>query len=786
MHTLLHDLVSVITSSLIFSISFIVLYAMEKRKYLLYWSMSWGLFCAGLITRYLGEQSVAPQFFTYLSLTLHYFSSSFLLLGALKFIYNKKIKEFFIALTALWLIVSMLFNLIINKEALVYSVFLISSSIFIYTGLMLYRNTKHLGIGGKITGITLIVWGIHKADYPIFANSEWFLPIGYQIAVILTLVTATGILLMHFEKTKKDIAGREIFFKSLADISKDIVLTVSCKPNIKLEYVSTSIVNITGYTNEEILSNNNLANQVIIDYIIRHIGLLNVMKPENSVFNRHEILTKTGKPVVLEFTCTDYYGIDGSVDKIVGIARDITDRMLSFDNLIERQDWYEALFQKSNTIQMLINSETGYIADANTAMAKFSKYTTLQLRNMIFSSLFINLEEANRFWQNSGKSSVVDRYQQRIANGTYKDVIINSAPIKFDDTNYLYINITDISSEIFFETELKNIKTLHSAILEAVDEGVVGVNKVGEIFFANRFACELLGYNYEELVGKDHHTTIHYKSDKGVLDIADCPIMKSINNAEEFGSFRDQLVRKDGTLVPVETTTGQFKYFNEEVKNIIVFRDITEELDSERKMLAQIDENKVLLREVHHRVKNNLQIICSLLSLQTDTIDDEASTNRLNDSIARIRSMALLHELLYQTKGLSTLSISQYIDRLVLDIHSMFVKTDDIKIETDLEDININLDIAVPCGLIITELITNAIKHAFTGIDGDKIISIIFNQINDEKKLIVRDNGRGVDSIESVLESQSLGMTIVNSLIKQIGGEVTYESENGLSITIIF
>jgi len=786
MHNIIYDMVSIFTASAIFALTFLFLYKVENSKYLLYWSLSWALFSFAIIIRILHKLDIDIPLAPQMHLTFNYFSNMCLLFGALQFVYNRKKKNLAILFFIGWLVIMLAYQLTANHDSVSFVIFLLSMAVFIYTGTILYIHTRKFSLGGRIAGITLILWGLHKADYPFLHNIEWFAPLGYQIAVVFTLITAVGIILMHFEKTKKDIVKREILFQHLAEASKDIVFTVNFVPKFELSYISKSIESITGYTPEEVMTNLDIANNIILDFVEWHIGTSNIYAKVDSDHNKHEIITKHGSRAILEFTCTDYFNLDGSIDRVVGFARNVTDRVLAFDNLIDRQDWYESIFQKSNIAKMLINAETGIITDGNKAMLGLCGYGIGELRTTHVDQLFLSEVDADIFWQKSEKNIQSERFKIKDKLGITKNVLISTFSLNFAKTRYLYINFTDITSEIYFETELKNITTLHSAILESVNEGVIGIHNNGVIFFVNSFALEMLGYETDELTGKDHHSSIHYKSDDGELHLEDCAIMNAIKNSKAINNYRDFFVTKEGNLVPVDVTIGQFQYFNSEPQSIIVFRNISEELENERKMLQQIDENRVLLHEVHHRVKNNLQIICSLLSLQANTLTSDNDVSKLTDSISRIRSMSLIHELLYQSKQLSSIKINIYIERLLVDLLSILTNHEDISLDMDLDDVSINLDIAVPCGLIITELFTNAIKHAFKDKQEDCIISVSFKQKNNINTIIVKDSGSGLKSLDDIHQSKSLGMTIINSLTKQIGGQIEYKNDNGLTVELKF
>ncbi|PLX66925.1 MAG: hypothetical protein C0602_10890 [Denitrovibrio sp.] len=785
MHSISYDIFFVMMGYLIFSMIFILMYFIEKKEYLMLWGLSWFSFAVVISIRILNKAGLMELNIPFFSMTLTFLSTWLLLLGSMMFIRSSRIKKANIALGFTYAAIALMYLIFPNPQILIYFTFAISSVVFIYSGVILYIYAGKHTVGGKIAGVTLFIWGLHKADYPIVKNIEWLLPFGYQISTIFTMLTACGIILMHFEKSKQENSSRNNFFRNIAETSKDIVFFVDINPELTLQYISPSVEKITGYSMQEVMDNASLQNLIIIDFLTKELsGIKQHVKPYE-LMDVQEIVAKSGKKVLLKFSYTPYHAVDGSIDRVVGYAKDITEDVLDFETLMDRQDWYEALFQKSYNMQMLVKGSTGVIVDANKYLTEFLGYNIADFRTMKLEEIFASQQELNSLWQSTDKVTAPDRYVIKDISGSIKNVLISTSSIEFSSEKYLYLNFTDLSSEIYFEKELNNITTLHSAILESMNEGVAGLDKTGKIFFMNSFAMKLLGYEYDEIVGKDHHNTIHYKNHEGELSREDCPITLAVENEGKLDSHRDSFVKKSGEIVPVEISLGQLSYFNDEKKCIIIFRDITDELENESRMIQQISENKVLLQEVHHRVKNNLQIISSLLSLQTSYMAPDIEKDPMQDSIARIKSMALIHELLYQTNGLSSLSLKHYLDKLVFDLYSMMAISDDVNIKTDIEDIAISLDYAVPCGLIVTELFTNALKHAFKDKPEKKEIEIGFRSDDETSKLWVKDSGVGMKETNTS-GKETFGVTVIKSLVKQLGGNITYENQNGLLVNIVF
>ncbi len=194
-----------------------------------------------------------------------------------------------------------------------------------------------------------------------------------------------------------------------------------------------------------------------------------------------------------------------------------------------------------------------------------------------------------------------------------------------------------------------------------------------------------------------------------------------------------------------------------------------------------------ILQEIHHRVKNNIQIISSLLSLQSHYIKDKMYVELLKESQNRIRSMALIHEKLYQSKNLASIDFNEYVETLVHDlIRSYGMNTAKIALTMKVENISLNIDAAVPCGLIINELVSNALTHAFPdGREGE--ITVTCNLHGDALELVVSDNGVGIPEDLDFKNTDSLGLRLVTILAEdQLNGKITLDRSKGTAFRITF
>jgi two-component sensor histidine kinase/CBS domain-containing protein len=216
--------------------------------------------------------------------------------------------------------------------------------------------------------------------------------------------------------------------------------------------------------------------------------------------------------------------------------------------------------------------------------------------------------------------------------------------------------------------------------------------------------------------------------------------------------------------------------------------ELAERKRAEEKLKVSLKEKEILLKEIHHRVKNNLQIISSLLRLQSSYIKDEEARLLFKDSQNRIRSMALIHEKLYQSKDLSKVNFVDYIRDLSKNLlRSYSANTQLLTVESQLDSIPLSIDTAIPCGLIVNELVSNALKHAFPNASSDNRITIeLQSQKKDQLTLIVSDNGVGFPEDLNFRKTKSLGLELVCTLAEQLSGTIELNSSQGTSFKTVF
>ena len=231
----------------------------------------------------------------------------------------------------------------------------------------------------------------------------------------------------------------------------------------------------------------------------------------------------------------------------------------------------------------------------------------------------------------------------------------------------------------------------------------------------------------------------------------------------------------------VTERTRELTQINQKLQQEIQDRHAIEE-----QLKTSLYEKEILLKEIHHRVKNNLQVISSLLDFQAATVTEPKILGILADSQNRIQSMALIHEHLYQSQDLAQVQFDEYINRLV---KHLFFSLDEIigniKPIIDVEPILLNLETAIPCGLLINELVTNAFKHAFPDGKTGAVKIELYQQEPGQLNLIISDNGIGIDSTMDWQNSASLGLKLVKILSRQINATIACEVNHGTTFKII-
>ena len=314
-------------------------------------------------------------------------------------------------------------------------------------------------------------------------------------------------------------------------------------------------------------------------------------------------------------------------------------------------------------------------------------------------------------------------------------------------------------------------------ILESMSEGVLEVY-LKKIVYANSAAISLLGLLQERLLGSYPPDLF----DKFVGQRVEALLKSGTDESSEIGP--DMPVEINGRLL----TMKKLPLKEDASTTIILIMDVTEQKREEDRIKASLREKEVLLREIHHRVNNNMQVITSLLRLQSEQIKEEKYAGLFQDSVDRIRSMALVHERLYQSKDLTNVDFKEYIKTLVSFLFRFKeIDTNKITPRIEVEGVSLNIETAIPCALVINELITNSLKHAFPGERKGELKISLRSIGEDALELIVRDNGIGMPEDLDFRTTESFGMDLIRILGEdQLDGQVELDRTAGTKFHIRF
>jgi two-component system, sensor histidine kinase PdtaS len=324
----------------------------------------------------------------------------------------------------------------------------------------------------------------------------------------------------------------------------------------------------------------------------------------------------------------------------------------------------------------------------------------------------------------------------------------------------------------------------------ALDHSVDGIHWFtldGKYIYVNNATCRMDGYSKEEFENMYlEDVNPNYTRETSRL------IMQELKNTPNW-RLETTHKRKDGTIYPIEVSGHAFNYNGKEY--IYAFsRDMTKIIENKNKITnmnaelkKSLDEKEILLKEIHHRVKNNMEIISSLLNMQAYKSDDKKFKDAMKESQSKIHAMALVHEFLYLGENLAYINVNEYIEKLLQDIKELYISQNTkIQIELNLDVMEFSINRCIQVGMLLHELYVNALKYAFKE-DRNNLLCVHMKLINENVHIKIRDNGDELKDLNSLEKSDSIGMQLVHSIVDfQLQGKIEFKINNGLECNIIF
>ncbi|MHB8095801.1 MAG: PAS domain S-box protein [Candidatus Aminicenantales bacterium] len=448
---------------------------------------------------------------------------------------------------------------------------------------------------------------------------------------------------------------------------------------------------------------------------------------------------------------------------------------------------FEYLHKYANDI-ILLADRFHRIIEANDQACAAYGYTREELLGLSIpdlrpSGLPTSIEESIR--KAVERTGWIFETQHQRKDGTVFPVEISLRVFETGGEKYHQAIIRDITERKRAEEALEKSNQKYRALFETANDPIFLLD--GDRFIdCNQKTLIVFGGRKSEILGKTPFDFSPPEQPDGTSSKEKATEKIKAALAGESQVFEWKHRKLDGTEMDTEVNLNRTEV-DGRMMVLAIVRDITEWKKTESRLKAAIGEKELLLREIHHRVKNNMQVISSLLSLQSKRFRDKGVLEAFKESQTRIRTMALIHEKLYQTRDLSRIDISDYVTNLVSYLFRAYrIDPARIGLETDLARKSLDINTSIPCALIINELVSNALKHAFPG--GKKgLISIRLSEDGDGiLHLEVRDDGVGLPAAIDIHRTESLGIQIVMMLAEQLEGRVGIERVKGTAFRIDF
>ena len=347
--------------------------------------------------------------------------------------------------------------------------------------------------------------------------------------------------------------------------------------------------------------------------------------------------------------------------------------------------------------------------------------------------------------------------------------------------NKLVPTIIRAIEQVKEKSRRKRAEDKYGKLIESARDVIFTLSSKGIILTLNKAFETITGLSRYDWEGKSFKGLLHPEDFKLAMENLAITLSGKILDGYEL-----RFLNSEGSYLYGELLTTPLFYTDSEIEILGVVRDITERKKSEQSIRNSLKEKEILLKEIHHRVKNNLQIVTSLLKLQSAGVDDKLLQEKFRETQSRIMTMSFIHESFYKSNDLSRIEFNSYLKRLAGNLFSIYVSdTDRVKCIIDAQGVDITVDTAIPCGLIINEIISNSLKYAFP--DGAAgIIKISLKKEGKDYILTVSDNGKGFEKNIDSKKTGSMGLVLINMLCEQIEGKITHSTNNGTEYKIVF
>ncbi|MDO8873927.1 MAG: PAS domain S-box protein [Methanoregula sp.] len=595
--------------------------------------------------------------------------------------------------------------------------------------------------------------------------------------------------------TEDILKSSESRYRRFFEAVRDGILILDAESGTILD-VNPFLIELLGFTHEQFLGKKLWEIGVFKDIAASKDNFKELQEKKYIRFENLPLETADGRQIYSEFVSFVYDVEDKKVMQCN--IRDITERKKGEEVLKSSESRYRRFFEAVRDGILIIDAETGTILDVNPFLIELLGFTHEQfLGKKIWEiGVFKDIAASKDNFKELQEKKYIHFENLPLETADGKRIYAEFVSFVYDveDKTVMQCNIRDITERKRAEVALKESETYLKTIFNSAQTGLLIIDPVTHsIYDVNPAALELLGRTKNELVGTTCHQFI-CPAERGKCPITD--LGQKIDNSERI------LLIADGERIPILKTVvpiiiQDHSYLLESFVDITDRKLMEAEIRSLNAVLEQrviertsqlnasLEDKIVLLREVHHRVKNNLQIIISLFNLQSRYIEDENTRQVFRESQNRVRAMSLVHEKLYQSTDITKIDLENYIRYLGNSLVQFYGMTGKgIILNTRIQDINVDINTAIPVGLIINELISNSLKHAFP--DGKKgEISLTIQRENTILTILFADTGVGIPADLDWCNAESMGLRLVIMLVEQLDGTIELDRSSGTMFTIV-
>lgn len=463
------------------------------------------------------------------------------------------------------------------------------------------------------------------------------------------------------------------------------------------------------------------------------------------------------------------------------------------NEIAERKKVEHTLQQAEKEIRTIYNSIAGHltVVDRNFRIVSFNSVVEKQFGSDIKGNLCYEVYQARKhICPDCGAKTTFETGEPAFtfmpATSVSNPFEIYTSPI-FDEQGEIVAVVEhgiEVTEKVKVIGALKESEERFKALTESTSDWIWAVDENAIYTYASPKIKDLLGYEPKEVIGKTPFDFMPQEEARRVaVEFGEIiKVKRPIIRLENINLHKDgRLIVLETGGVPIFDAEGYFRGYRG------IDRDITERKNMENLIRASLEEKEILLREIHHRVKNNMTVIYSLLDLQSKFTSEQHSREMLNDAKARIKAMALIHEKLYRSKDMAKIDFRDYLRDILNNMFMSYLKDPGrIVLNIDVRDVDLGIDDAIPCGLIINELVSNTLKHAFPENRPGEIIVGMRSYDKDMIELIVADNGIGLPADLDSRKKASMGLSLVDALVNQLQGKIELHKEEGTKFRITF